>query len=278
MKKANSNILIFILLLFGLLTLTLPMILYHIFNEPVASNVNNLLSFYGSIFGSILGAFATIVAVYFTIKQNKTQMEEERIYNKNQMAEERILSSKPYLQSIYESYNSIRTDAFVDMVVFYINFDLKSKDITNEKTIFPNMEINMYNESVLNDTETEQSKTLYEFKYILENVGAGHAINIVMTINGYYVIPQFTVPLNKRQVFIIRIFSVKTKEGNEEYVNIQLRYSDAASIMVYEQIDELYIFFDNVSKTLISRRIQPITPPHELPDFAVSDLQKQAMP
>lgn len=235
MKKngLNTDYTTFIIFIFTVFVILLPC-LY--FQENIGAgkiDATGILSFYGSIFGG----FATLVAVVLSINHSKVQIDKER-----------ILSIKPYLQASYKPYEARDTaDHSSDLKEMYIAVDLTTNKITSCYEL----------PSYWNVTEDDVIKILrnkrehYIIEYILTNVGAGNAVNLIMSLNEQfnYAFPHMAIPVNKSQTLFIR-FSNLDEELEEKCITLLYRFSDIHSKVIYEQTDEIVITRGKKLKTI----------------------------
>ncbi|KNZ40609.1 hypothetical protein [Acetobacterium bakii] len=261
MKKngLNDDYTTFIIFIFTVFVILLPCLYFQENIGTSTIDATGILSFYGSIFGG----FATLVAVVMSINHSKVQI-----------LKDRILSIKPYLQACYKPCEARDTiDHSSDLKEMYIAVDLTTNKIKSCYEL----------PSYWDVTEDKVIKILrnkrehYLIEYTLSNVGAGNAVNLIMTINGEfnYAFPHMALPVNKSQTLFIR-FSNLDEDLQEKCISLLFRYSDIHSKVIYEQMDEIVICrgTKNEDDFLSSRQEKAMKPPVELPDYTIDDLLK----
>lgn len=209
-----------------------PIVLYIVIDKwnIIFSNIeaSDWLSFWATYISGTLGGLATLVAVYFTIKQSYDQLKEEHKNRENEIKEER-----KYIYSPYLSVRIINEDE--------INENDKVTEI-NRFVFFPETE------PIVNNSE----------KHIIyleiENNGFGPATNIFMLYDDEYVVNG--VNLNCQKNFLLKeCFNI----GKERKAICKLiLYIDEALIknnIKYRNVLTVDLLHQDILGNIIRRRI-----------------------
>lgn len=247
----KHKILSIILLILFIILLILPFIVN--FNSKESST--DYVNYYGMILTSVFSSIVTITIFYFTLNENRRQLEEERNHAKELAKEERKLNVKPFLSANWGeiSFNKILDD---------MSNIIKSVDDKNIKEYIEHMEekhhyydhvIWLYTNHVPTIIVSELIKTNYittntlsynincrgdlwnlekncKFNLLtIKNVGMNNAININLTINSKNTLPEFYIKANDEINFL---FVASTKIEN---MRINLEYTDLLGLTYYKQ-------------------------------------------
>lgn len=267
MKNEKHSILIPIILVLSLLIFTIPLMLAKHFNDKTILSCANLLSYYGTVLGSLLGAAATIGAVLLTIAHNKKEFEERR-----------ILSVKPYLKSDYIRFRDEKSFEIYDENILKFEIDLEKHKIVPVST--PPSDFLRIAKDKKNETGLVEyygfSKLFLIIEYSLENIGASNALNLLMTFENdtFYPVPHVTSSVNQKTKFhfYFKYYSFKENDVEKEMpITIKFLYSDINSEAIYEQVDEIIILRD-LDNILSLQKTRNMTPPKLQPQLTISDL------
>lgn len=257
MKNNNSCIFISLIIFVILFALTLPLFLANDFNTATSLN---LLSYYGSI----LGAGATIGAVWLTIDFNKKQIEDERINNETQRKQERSLSVKPYLEAQFLQIfpaDHLSHKESIDYDYTYFKIKLDTGNIT-ACTGFPD-DLKQFKKGFNESTSKQEYLTI---KYTLSNVGAGNALQINMKLNNETVCADFALQINAQKIFVFLFILSEETNTHEQSIRLVYEFSDIYSYKTYQQISEFSLgpSLYNHHMCLFETNSR-ISPPKELP-------------
>lgn len=244
MEKENHSIFIPIILVLSLLIILIPLMLAHEFNDNTILSPSNLMSFYGTVLGSLFGAAATIGAVLLTIDHNKKQLEDER-----------TLSVMPYFDAHLIPLNKSevpikRLSSYLQYSFLEINIKTDYNELTNssEESVEIEEHSCLPKEYMTSDFDPNfPIKNFFPIEYSISNIGAGNALEIKMSINRSTVGLPFVLPVNKEQQLTLLF----TLYGNEKppkpkTVEIIFEYVDIYHKHKYQQVYffELIPFFD----------------------------------
>lgn len=207
-----------------ILIIVIPMLIdIYIFGNTFPSNIENQA--WAGFLGSYLGGIATLVAVFITISDNNKKIEEQKNSEKEQLAEQKKYAVRPYLDTRYIFFNDNSEVGLNDRV-----FDIKEGTVEKVRYGFTSMDekcIKM-RQSVPNN--------IY-LKYIIRNIGAGSAVDMKVSVNG------FSEKISIAKDETVNLFMIISM-GKEETVSfsILLDYWDVEKRAHYNQEDEFEIW------------------------------------
>ncbi|EDS71883.1 hypothetical protein ANASTE_01586 [Anaerofustis stercorihominis DSM 17244] len=246
-------IIVLIILVIGLFIsiiglLVLPKFIYFTNSDITADYVG----YYGMIITSVISTIVTVVIFYYTLTENRKQIEKERKFTEELAKEERKLSVKPYLSSSFKeivfnkmdsrilSYNKedekyLQSDIKkieleqnnYDHVVWLYDKEkvLEQKDYTGTFPVTETLSMAIRNKS---DFFSLKNKNNF-YIYTIKNVGANNAINIRLTINGINTLPPFH--LSENEIKKVLFVSPKTNK----FIDIRLLFENVLGTTYYEQ-------------------------------------------
>ena len=144
-----------------------------VFSNAFPSHITN--EAWAGFLGSYIGGLCTMAAVFITISDNNKKIKEQEKQRKLQQEEEKRLNIRPYLDTRYT----------------YFEHDVKIGDndrifdIENEHTSMVHFDISPSRRKQIEITNKMQESRLLCVDYIISNVGAGSAINMVATVNNF---------------------------------------------------------------------------------------------
>ncbi len=193
--------------------------------------VSDVLTYYGSMLASI----ATIVAILIAFKLPKKELEKEK-----------RLSIKPAFCSETEL---VREHVLPARDLLYVEI---SKGICSSSKEPPDY-VNAFEQRADVKEELNRNQSYLDrniiIKYTICNIGAGSALRIRLTIDGFDVIPTFGMAQNQSRTFML-FFDTKLLVNERHAVIIELRYFDVAEIAEYSQQESL---------TLINAKTLPLS-------------------
>ena len=205
------------------LVIIVPILIdYCILGNGISSNIGNdvWMAFFGSCFGGLFGAIATLMVLYDT--QNSRRKLEEK--SKKERDEERKLSIKPCLQVREQVLGSIE-QLYSGNNVYYIFYE---HGLVKQKRYM-----------------TKELKNHFSYYYIIEtelkNVGMGSAISL----NAYIDEKQFLFNDSLEVGQILRLYYIlNTEELFHKEFKVTFRDSDIMGLMKYEQQEKFLIYLD----------------------------------
>ncbi len=216
--------------------------------------------------GSIIGAFATIVAVFLTILytmhlQNESFKKMLDLQNKETRSmfdlqkEDTKNRVKPFLYSQLNKLN--KEDALKENADVYIELESFSKYFELRSNIKP---LNILLEKVP-DESFEKNKFLKKFnhevyilRYVLKNIGVGAAINTVFNINGVKVCSNFALQSNAEIKFIIVLKNVIEQQYKNKKIVFSFEYYDVMAENLYRQRESFTLFYDDEGNIISERK------------------------
>jgi hypothetical protein len=192
-------------------------------------DAKDVLSFYGSI----LGAFSTILVVIVTIR-----------FTVNQQKLDRKSTVKPFLCTEYRPYYDI--DDFSLIKTENTTFiTIEKNEIATYKKI-PNIISENSMESIIEKTYKKLRffNDYYLMDYNINNVGSGNALNIDIQINGLIIIPRLSIPTNKIMTFKLIINLNELKNGEETTQKFTYVYDDVTGFSSYTQSETIIMYRD----------------------------------
>lgn len=206
--KILSIILLILFIILFIILLILPFIVN--FNSKESST--DYVNYYGMILTSVFSSIVTITIFYFTLNENRRQLEKEREFTKElteqerqnklkQAQKDRKLALLPFLSTKYSTCYDI--ESFINnnnnnnVYIIY--------NITPHKPIYSTLETPTFFKIDENINALNYKKKLYKdmlqthyiFYYDITNAGSGNAINILFKINNQVALPKFSLSKNE---------------------------------------------------------------------------------
>ena len=184
-----------------------------VFSNAFPSHITN--EAWAGFLGSYIGGLCTMAAVFITISDNNKKIKEQEKQRKLQQEEEKRLNIRPYLHT--------------SMVHFDISPSRRKQiEITNKM----------------------QESRLLCVDYIISNVGAGSAINMVATVNNFK--ENMAIAKNETVQLLCIIY---IRDNTPSDLKIKLTYSDVEERGRYEKEEIIHIDIDENGE-LISRMLK----------------------
>lgn len=230
----------------------------------------NDISDLGSFLGGLLAYLGTAMLGLVTVWQNEKfkNMSEIKDQERSEAEKEKKrLSIKPYIFSEYIEddyhtyFNEIKNSDFLFIDNFESNhdgypqkFDVPSEIAKEVDNTSP--DINIF---------SNMSRFLL-VKYTIKNIGAGSAVNILMTMNKRKTLFPFALMKKDDKIIYILFDMEKIQLNDEKEVEIQFTYSDIENIQDYLQIDKFYIEKKDEAEYgyIYTRKMDNMTTPEEL--------------
>lgn len=212
----------------------------------------DMLQFYGSV----LGAIATVIGVYFTLDYTRYQKKRDYIqritpilYSNSRLVTNPDIFSKckgeTYFVYINEDFNislSKDTPRILDEAIVYFNKADDTKLSRDEKIKY----LISANKFINNFCMVE---------YELKNVGEGNAINVDMKINDKIFIPGFEISKGDKIYFKFIINFKRLEAGKEKEVSILYNYTNTCLEPQYYQ-KERFNFYKKKDSISYRQNIQ----------------------
>lgn len=217
---------------FVVLIIVIPMLLdIFIFGNTFPSNIENQT--WAGFLGSYLGGIATLVAVFITISDNNKKIEEQKRTEKEQLIEQKKYAVRPYLETRYIFFNDNSEVGLNDRV-----FDIKEGIVEKVRYGFTSMDENFI--------KMRQSVPNYIYlKYIIRNIGAGSAVDMKVSINGF----SERISIAKDETVNLFMLISMGKEKTVPF-NILLDYWDIEKIAHYHQEESFVIWVEGTNQTI----------------------------
>ena len=212
-----------------------------------------------SFYGDLLGAIATIGAVYLTIDYS--------VYREQQNYKKTIcpfLSTSYFPQYDYEDFMKKKEN------VLYVNIE-RNGDISisqvvpekikqikrtidaNQKIDLSKVETNEVRAAIKNNYQKEIDFLMnnYVMEYSLENYGGGNALEVEMRINGKKIMQPFAISTHHQKIYRLVVDVSDVVLEGEYLLNIEYTYYDQTRLGKYSQKECIHIARDK-DKTLTS--------------------------
>lgn len=255
-----------------------PLIINWLYKQPAIAaffetnwGAEDVLDYYGSILGSLIGAAATILVLLWTI----------RFTVKNQK-DERKLSVRPYLEiSKYhitdlDKLNNAENTVFLEISNGVITYQaviperiVKLKKLAKDKYDKKATDVM---EEVISDLSVN---TFFAHNYVLQldihNNGAGNAIDVDYKMNGRSIMFPFCVTTEKMKRLVC-IFHDDLIESDRRTLSFVLEYGDVASLAKYQQKENMD-FYRDLNGNLATAQCNGdfLTKPIEITNHCVSE-------
>lgn len=237
---------VIIIVIICVIIILLPCLLdFFVFGNDVKSNITN--SEWVSFLGGYSGGVATLLALIGTILYNNYCNREAENNNYIRDRENRRTQIQPLLDKridIAKGKSDIfgsndRSFIIEDDKVSQVRFYLRNED----------------RERMQLDTEK-----YYYLKYSVVNVGAGNAVRMKISLNGYE--ESYTI-LKEETVNLYLLFNMSNRSSKQ--MKIVFDYWDVASIGHYQQMNTLLIEYREVDGDVDwTIKPEPISPPQQL--------------
>ncbi len=222
----NNKFILYIVVLIGFIILIPLCMDWLIFGNCLESNLNN--EQWAGFLGSYAGGALTLVGVFITwryTEQQNHQMDQER---RKEMRENQRLSIMPYIECYQDIIRSNDLDEMKKGDRIFIIQDesvdkMKYKASTADKTVIK--------------FSNDQS---YYLKLVLENVGAGNAINVEVRLNNYST--PYTLCKDELAIFYL-YFNLSDKKDKK--IEVSFKYWDVAHIGYYQQDTIISLKYSN---------------------------------
>lgn len=209
-----------------------------VFSNTFPSHITN--EAWAGFLGSYIGGLCTMAAVFITISDNNKKIKDQEKQRKLQQEEEKRLSIRPYLDTRY---------TYFDHNVKIGNND-RIFDIKNEHTNMMHFDISLFNRrQIENANKMKASRFLY-VDYIISNVGAGSAINMIATVNNF---KENLVVAKDETVHLL--CSIEIRDNMPSDLKIKLTYSDVEERGRYEKEEIIHIDM-NENGELVSKMLK----------------------
>jgi len=236
--------------LIGMGVILLPLLFVHIafqFNGPTylqaVWSAGEVLGY----LGAILGAAATIVAIVITVQITA----EGRADDHQHQMEERKLSMKPHFQTthnpVFSKNEATQLANGKTVFVSYPAISGREDDITPGSTLDVPHLLKSKKSSIKAEEIHDQfsfTKDFYILKYVIENVGAGNAVNVQFCIDEMPFIPAFSLVVNTSKEFVF-IFRKTLAANGEHRIVFDYEYSDVATMARYKQSEVISLFCED---------------------------------
>ena len=257
--------------LFVLFVLVIPIAINWIYEQPaliplfaMSWEAKDVLGFYGSLLGAVIGAAAAIYVLRKTIQ-----------FTVNSQREERKLAVRPYLETRKYQYTDFSKIASGENTVFLmiskalITYQAEVPDVIVDKQ----KQIDRYRRSNVKnpigiDLEDYIGIEYLARNYILQidivNCGAGNAINVEFTMNQRPLLQAFCVTTQTPKRFIC-ILNEDLISADKCELEFSLKYGDISSQAKYMQTEKMLFFRGHDKKLTTSQRSGDLlTPPIEI--------------
>lgn len=257
--------------LFILLVFVIPIAINWIYEQPalmplfaMSWEAKDVLGFYGSLLGSVIGAAATIYVLRKTIQ-----------FTVDNQKEERKLAVRPYLETQKYQYTDFSKISCGENTVFLmiskalITYQAEVPDVIIDKQ----KQIDRYRRSNVKnpigiDLEDYVGIEYLAKNYILQidlvNCGAGNAINVEFTMNQRPLLQAFCVTTQTPKRFIC-ILNEDLIDDDTCELEFMLKYGDISSCAKYIQSEKVLFFRGHDNKLTTSQRSRDLlTPPIEI--------------
>lgn len=218
---------IFGLILFVCVILICPLLIdWLVFGNTLESNLNNeqWASFLGSYSGGVATLVGVIITLYYTDRYNR-QIDTKR---DNETREEKRLSVMPYL----ECYQDVASLSDLEEMKKQDRIFEVSDETVNKMKYKPSS----IDRKVVQITN---SRTYY-LKLVLDNVGAGNAIDMDVTLNNYCT--PYTIRKDETATYFM-FFSLSDKK--DKVIQISFKYWDIMHLGKYEQNIQIVIEYSS---------------------------------
>ena len=265
-REILTGICFFILFIF-----LIPMAINWIYEQPaivplfaMSWEARDVLGFYGSLLGAVIGAAAAIYVLRKTIQ-----------FTVNSQKEERKLAVRPYLETRKYHYTDFSKISSGENTVFLLiskalivyQAEVPDDIIDKQKQIDRYRKSNLKNPLGI-DLEEYVGTGYLAKNYILQidvvNCGAGNAINVEFTLNQRPLSQAFCVTTQTPKRFIC-ILNEDLINGDENLLEFSLKYGDISSSAMYLQTEKIWFYRGCDNKLTTSQRSGDLlTPPIEL--------------
>ncbi len=224
-----------------ILAIIVPIFLdYCILGNGIKSNIGNdvWMAFFGSYFGGLFGAIATMMVLYDTLKSRK-KMEDN---NKKEQEEQRKLSVMPCLQS-RERLVKCKEQLVEDNSTFFITYE---KGKTKQWRNIPESLVPIIDK-------------LYIIEAEIGSVGMASAISFNAYIDRKQFLFNDSLGVGQTLKFY---FIFNQEELYHREINLCFEYSDVMGLVRYRQEEEFLIYRDN--KEILWTHSQYLTLPYAI--------------
>lgn len=271
-KKHRKKICIGILLLV-LFVFVIPIIIDWAYKQPaiiplfaMSWEAKDVLGFYGSVLGAVIGAIAAIYVLRQTIQFTINSQKEER-----KLAVRPYLETRKYQYTDFSKISSGENTFFLTISKALITYQAELPDVIEEKQ----KQIDYFRKTTVSiplgpAPEGFVGKDFLDHNYILQidlvNCGAGNAINVEFEMNHRALMPSFCVTTESPKRFIC-ILNEDLIKDDKCVLEFMLRYRDISSQAMYQQTEKLMFFRGHDKKlTTTQRSSDLLTPPIEIQD------------
>ena len=209
-----------------------------VFSNAFPSHITN--EAWAGFLGSYIGGLCTMAAVFITISDNNKKIKEQEKQRKLQQEEEKRLNIRPYLDTRYTYFERDVKIGDNDRIF----------DIENEHTSMVHFDISPSRRKQIEINNRIKDSRLLCVDYIISNVGAGSAINMVATINNFKENMAIARDETVRLLCIIYI-----RDNTPSDLKIKLTYSDVEERGRYEKEEIIHIDIDKNGE-LVSRMLK----------------------
>lgn len=242
------------------------------FKEPalfsilqVAWQVDDALSFYGSLLGAAATIFVLLRTIKFTVDNQK---------------EERRLSIKPYLETTRYGYTNPLTIPDEQGVV-YISLSKQGcayrgtlpEDVVgvqkDHRDLQKRITVDSDEQAAFDSSVDKIGREKYHMLYEVTNCGAGNAVNVQFRIDKYEPLSSFCITTTQSKKFML-ILNKNLLNNNDEYsINIRFVYDDIASLTHYCQHEIITFTLDKTGELKTFQKASSmLSKPIEIPQEA----------
>lgn len=209
-----------------------------VFANVCPSNISN--EAWAGFLGSYIGGVCTMAAVFITINDNNKKLKDQHDMQEAQEKEQKRLNVRPYLDTRYRYFNYDITMGPNDRV-----FEIENE--YTQRSFFDLIPSRRKQIQVTNSAE--YSRQLY-INYIIRNVGAGSAVDMIASINNFK--ERIAIAKNETVQFLC---IVTILDDTPSDLKIKLDFSDVEGRGRYSKEEIIHIEVDQDNE-LVSKMIK----------------------
>jgi fumarate reductase subunit D len=198
-----------------------------------------LLSYMGSVTGAVATLLAVVLTIVFTVENQKR---------------EKKLSLKPILDTEHNP-KFARIDQLIVDGVIYVQYPFPTNGgvASSLNPAYPIKQIDIKDQAAIAKFYQEYYIILYEVK----NIGAGNAANVEFSIDGFPVIPPFSLTRESLKEFMI-IFGAEILVDGDKEVTMSFEYTDIESLGKYKQQEEIILIREENNSLSSSQKLNGV--------------------